>query len=327
MARLVVGPGQPHARIADALAAARDGDVVAVMAGTYENDFATVDAAVTIVGVGGVAHLKATRPIPNGKAILVVRDDVVIEHLAFSGARVPDRNGAGIRHEAGNLTVRHSLFRDNENGILSGAGAGAVVRVVESEFADNGDGSGYTHGIYVNRADRLEVVDSWFHGTRVGHHIKSRAAETVVTGSRLVDGDGTASYSIDLPNGGRGLVRGNLIVQGKRAQNPALIAYGAEGGLWPDGSLRVEGNTFANEYWDAVAVLNFTETPAVLRDNAFWQVPLRVSGARDDQGSVKLQQPPDWTAPPAWTQGELLLRGGGETEALTLAVPPAADLF
>ena len=36
----------------------------------------------------------------------------------------------------------------------------------------------------------------------VGHEIKSRAANNTITGNRIFDNNGSASYSIDLPNGG-----------------------------------------------------------------------------------------------------------------------------
>jgi len=47
-------------------------------------------------------------------------NDVIVENIEFSGARVPDRNGAGIRPEGRNFTVRNCRFYDCENGILGG---------------------------------------------------------------------------------------------------------------------------------------------------------------------------------------------------------------
>ena len=62
---LTVGAGQQYATIAAAVAAAQDGDVVQVQAGTYVNDFATVTAKITIEGVGGMVNLVATTAPPN----------------------------------------------------------------------------------------------------------------------------------------------------------------------------------------------------------------------------------------------------------------------
>ena len=49
MATLTVGAGQQYAHIADAVAAAQNGDIIAVQAGTYVNDFATIDKDLTAV--------------------------------------------------------------------------------------------------------------------------------------------------------------------------------------------------------------------------------------------------------------------------------------
>ena len=48
MATLTVGASQRFHRIADAVAAARDGDVVLFQAGTYVNDFVTVTHKITL---------------------------------------------------------------------------------------------------------------------------------------------------------------------------------------------------------------------------------------------------------------------------------------
>ena len=100
MSSLTVGPGMQYATLAAAIAASSDGDVIQVQAGTYTNDFATINTKITIEGVGGMVNLVATVPPPNGKAILVTNTDVTLDNIAFSGAKVPDGNGAGIRYQA-----------------------------------------------------------------------------------------------------------------------------------------------------------------------------------------------------------------------------------
>ncbi|HEY0205462.1 MAG TPA: hypothetical protein VGC15_15060, partial [Acetobacteraceae bacterium] len=60
MTILTVGAGQQFSTISAAVAASQDGDTVQVQAGTYVNDFATVNTKITIQGVGGMAHLVAT---------------------------------------------------------------------------------------------------------------------------------------------------------------------------------------------------------------------------------------------------------------------------
>jgi hypothetical protein len=246
LATLTVGTGQQFATIAAAVAASQDGDLIAVQAGTYTNDFATITKDITIKAVGGIAKLVATVAPPNGKAILITRSDVTLQGLEFTGTRVPDGNGAGIRFEGGNLTILDSHFHNNQNGLLSGGYPDGTITIRRSEFGHNGAGDGKTHGLYVGKIKSLVIEDSYFHDTRVGHEIKSRAIETVIRDSRIQDEDGTTSYSIDLPNGGRALLANNIIQQGAKSQNPAIVHFGGEGTPQPGSSLTMTDNVVIN---------------------------------------------------------------------------------
>ena len=223
MATLNVGAGQTYATVSAAVNAARSGDVIAVQAGTYTNDFATITKDITITGVGGMANFVATVAPPNGKGIFVTNGNVTLEHLSFSGAAVADGNGAGVRYEGGNLVVIDSYFHNNQDGLLANAVPNGTIRIVDSEFGFNGIGDGYTHNLYVNNIASLVIDNSYFHDANLGHEIKSRAQSTTITNSRIYDGTSTASYSIDLPNGGVGVIRGNVIQQGANSDNPAII--------------------------------------------------------------------------------------------------------
>ena len=66
----------------------------------------------------------------------------------------------------------------------------------------------------------LTINNSYFHDASVGHEIKSRALNTTITNSRIYDLNGTASYSIDLPNGGNAVIQNNVIQQGPSSHNP-----------------------------------------------------------------------------------------------------------
>ncbi len=86
----------------------------------------------------------------QGKGTWLVRgDDVTIENVELSGAKVADRNGAGIRLEGRNFTLRNSYLHDNENGLLAGANPTSEVTIEHCEFARNGAGGGMTHNVYV----------------------------------------------------------------------------------------------------------------------------------------------------------------------------------
>ena len=234
MSTLTVGAGKEFLTISAAVAASHDGDVIAVDAGTYTNDFATINTKITIEGVGGMVHLVATEAPPNGKAILVADTDVTIDHLEFSGAAVPDGNGAGIRYEAGNLTITNSYFHDNQDGLLAADNPSGSITIKNSEFSHNGTGDGFTHNLYVGEVGALTITGSYFHDAVVGHEIKSWAELTVISDTRIDDGpNGTASFSVDLPNGGQVILSNNVIEQGPNSDNPVIVAFGEEGACTP----------------------------------------------------------------------------------------------
>ena len=264
MSTLNVGAGQAYATLSAAVAASRDGDVIAVQAGTYVNDFATISTNITIKGVGGMANFVATVPPPDGKGILVTQSDVTIQNLSFSGAAVADNNGAGIRFERGNLVVIDSYFHDNQMGLLSNNDPNGTIRIVGSEFADtSGPGDGLRHNLYVGNIASLVIDDSYFHDAYNGHQIKSRAQSTTITNSRIYDGTGAGSYSIDLPNGGVGVIRDNVIEQGANSDNPALIEYSGESAPYAGSRLTIANNVIVNDRQTSGARLLYNNAPTV----------------------------------------------------------------
>jgi hypothetical protein len=265
-----VGPGRALATPSAAAAVARDGDTVLIDAGTYPGDVATwTQDDLTLRGVGGLAHLSADGQSAQGKAIWVIAGDRTrVDRVEFSGAAVPDQNGAGIRLEGDGLTVTRSAFHDNQEGILTGALPDSDVVIRRSRFEGNGAGDGYSHNLYVGAVRSLTVTGSLFAGAVVGHELKSRAARNTIVGNLFDDRDASASYSIDLPNGGRSLVAGNVVIQGQASENPALVAYGEEGITGPD-LLWVVHNTFVNRRDSGTFVQLAAGSRARLRNNLF----------------------------------------------------------
>jgi hypothetical protein len=257
---LRVGPGQAFPTLTAAVGASQDGDTIQVQAGTYVNDYAIVTHAVRIMGVGGKAHFVSRGKIPNDKAILIDQaPELVLENLEFSGAEVPDGNGAGIRYERGLLIVKNCDFHDNQEGILGGTVQGGQVIIEGSSFDHNGSGDGQTHGVYIGMVDSLTVRDSYFHNTVMGSHLKSRAAHTDIEHNRFIDGPkATTNYDIDLCNGGFAIVTDNIIEKSAEADNRALIHFGGEV-KDPVGSLLVQNNTLSSARSNSVAVLNQTK--------------------------------------------------------------------
>jgi len=245
-ATLKVGPKQTYAKPSEALKAAKDGDTVEIdSAGAYDGDVATITAnSLTIRGVGPQrAKLPAAGHDAGGKAIWVIKGgDATVENIEFSGARVRDKNGAGIRPEGKNLTVRGCRFYDCENGILGGAGE---VLIEHCEFEHCGPvPDPATHSLYIGQGC-TKLIFRYNYSTDViqGHLLKTRARESWVLYNRLTDENGTGSAVADFPNGGLVVVVGNVMQKGARAQNTRVIAYGMEGIKHERNALYVVNNT------------------------------------------------------------------------------------
>jgi len=270
---LKVGPGKKCAKLSQAVRAARSGDVIEIdAAGKYAGDVCLIRPSnLTIRGVGkGRAKFPAAGKHYGGKAIWVTRgDNITVENIEFSGARVRDRNGAGIRAEGKNLTLRNCRFHDCEDGILGGAG---TLLIEYCEFSACGL-NGQAHNLYIGRADKLIFRYNYSHHAKVGHLLKSRAGENHILYNYFTDGkDGTSSYMINLPNGGKSYVIGNILCQGARAQNGGLVAYGEEGVKYPASELYVINNTLINNR-HAGTFLQIRKVPdkfqLVVRNNIF----------------------------------------------------------
>jgi Ca2+-binding RTX toxin-like protein len=270
MATLTVGTGQQYATIGAAVAASRDGDILQVQAGTYTNDFATINTKITLQGVGGMVKMVANGWIANDKGILITNTDVTIDHFEFSGAAGSSGNVAGIRYQGGNLVVTNSYFHDNQNGILGNAVANGTVTIDNSEFDHNGAGDGRTHNLYITEIARLTITDSYFHDAVVGNQIKSRAAETIISNTRVYDNDSSASWSIDLPYGGKAVLTNNIIEQGPNSQNSNIISFGVEGKLHPGSSLTMTNNLVVNDKAYANLLVNVGGAPVTMTGTQVW---------------------------------------------------------
>jgi len=335
MTTLTVGQGQQFSTISAAVAASHDGDVIQVQAGTYVNDFAEIRTKITLEGVGGMVRMQATGAIPNDKGILVVDTDATIDHFEFSGAAGASGNAAGIRYQGGALTVTNSYFHDNQNGLLANPSASGTITIRDSEFAHNGSGDGYTHNLYVGDIAKLSVQDSYFHDAVVGHQIKSRAEVTEISNTRIFDNSGSSSYSIDLPNGGRATLTGNVIEQGPNGGNPNIVAFGEEGGLHAGSALTLSGNTVINDMGRGTFVWDASGTGASISDTRVFGLSdsqmasgsgVSVSGTTHLGAEPALDTSHPWTAAtsptpdpgpgPGPDAGQVLQAGPGQTTVL-----------
>src|SRR5260370_1973508 len=199
---LRVGGARELKRTGAAAQIARDGDVIEIDGGMYAGAAAIWrQDRLTIRGLGGRAQLRADGAHAEGKAIWVIKgNDTTIESVEFSDAKVPDRNGAGIRLEGAGLMVRDCYFHNNETGILAGAGQASDVVVEHSEFAHNGFGDGQSHNLYIGTLRSFTRRFSYVHHALVGHNGKSRAGRSHITYNPIMDQhDGRPSSPRELP--------------------------------------------------------------------------------------------------------------------------------
>lgn len=250
-ATLRVGPGEPITRITDAARLAKNGDTVEILPGEYRGDVtAWEQKTLTIRGIGNRPVLIADGKSAEGKAIWVIRNgDIRIENIEFRGARVPDRNGAGIRLEHGQLHVRNCSFIDNQTGILTSNDRKSSLTIENSIFAQAPrQMESLPHLLYVGQIESVSITGSRFHNGYRGHLIKSRARRSDILYNLIYDGsEGEASYEIDLPNGGIANLVGNVMGQSDKTQNPVVISYGAEGNRWAENKLTISHNTLISD--------------------------------------------------------------------------------
>ena len=254
---LEVGPGKQYAQPSQAVAAAQDGDRIRIAAGEYFD--CSVIARNNVVFEGAGPGTVITDKTCGGKALLVIPgNDVVVR----------------------DLTLPRVQFVNNQTGILATRNdPQSTLLVRESTFTRNGgceNGGNCAHGLYANVVGLLRVERSVFRDTRQAHHIKSRALRTEVVGCDIADGPtGTASFLIDVPNGGNVLLQDNRLAKGPNAENQgAAVMIGGEGVNRPTRELRIENNQFSKEgSYGTAFVVNRTATDAALRGN-------RLSGDR-----------------------------------------------
>lgn len=291
---ITVGPMGQYKLPSAAARQAGNGDIIEIEPGLYVDDYATWEASNLTIRSSDPkrrVHLRSTKNSPNGKAIWVISGkNITIDGIEFSGARSSSRNGAGIRHEGGKLTVRNSYFHHNESGILVANIADTELVVEDSEFSYRRYQNPRAHAIYMGSGKSLVVRNSYFHHNDRGHHIKSRAAATTIINNRILDGDGGSSYLVDMSNCGESLLIGNVFQQGEYAENTNMISYGAEGCDETVEKLVLVHNTFVNDRGRGTFLLNRSNEKAVLANNLMVGRGNAWDGLVDDRGNLKLNE-------------------------------------
>ncbi len=208
--------------------AAPPGAVVSVAPGIYDGGV-TIAKPITLRMKGALVRGSA-----EGKGVILVktRGPVVIEDFtATDGLGCSGGNCAGVKIEDRDfdVTLRRAHIANQVMGVLTSNRGGALV-IEDSLIEEEGHpDSALSHLVYAGVIDRLVVRNSTLRRSRhLGHLLKSRARETIVERSRLLGLDGRHSRSIDLPCGGRLVVRDSVIQHGRFSDNADLFSVGTE---------------------------------------------------------------------------------------------------
>lgn len=221
------------------------------------------------VQAGGNITFKAVQPgtaifdgeTCEGKAAFVLRGlSSTVDGIVFRNMRVPDGNGAGIRTEMGNLTVRNSMFLDSQEGILGGQPTNQKIVIDKSTFAGLGqcdETVDCSHSIYLANKGSVTITRSRFERGTGGHYVKLRVPNVSITDNSFDDSKGRkTNYMIDLCEGGTGIIARNTFADGPNKENwTGFIVIMAEARTYPSTGLKVVDNI-------ATLAPNFGKSPA-----------------------------------------------------------------
>lgn len=217
--------GVPFTSFKQAVSSIKDGSRIYLEKGVYTEGVYISASNISILGGAGVVFDGAVAD--NKAALVLAGDNVTVESIECVNISVSAGNGACIRFEGTNLTVKDIYVHDSESGVMTASNAGKVV-IAYSRFECLGSRNGYSHALYV-KADELQFLYSSITSTKKeGSGIKSRSKKVVVDNSILASLNGIDSRLIDMANYGELVVTNSILQQGNNSSNSQLIAYGLE---------------------------------------------------------------------------------------------------
>lgn len=240
--------GRGFNRLQEAVDAIGDGEGTIRVAPGYHRDCAVQTAGRIAFVAAEPGRAVFDGVTCEGKATLVLRGNGArVDGIVFQNLRVPDGNGAGIRLERSNLDIVNSMFRNSEEGILTGDDAAATLTITRSTFSRLGRcdrGLSCAHSVYTGAYGRVIVTNTRFEKGSGGHYLKTRSPQVEINDNSFDDTQGKGTnYLIDLPAGSVGRVTNNLLIQGRDKENYAvLIAVAAEARDNPSRGLVITGN-------------------------------------------------------------------------------------
>jgi hypothetical protein len=225
---ICVGSGQAYPTLTAALAMARAGDVIEIVAATYHETAKIAVRRVTLRGVAGRPHFDCAgmRLTADKACLLLAADGITLDNLEISGAELSDglgANGACVRNEPNmSYTLNRILCHGSQDGVLSDGG---TILIENSEFFDNG-WTDRTHNIYLGGNCSVTVRGSIFRDARVGHEFKSRCFKTDIADSTFRSTKG--SRNLDISDGGDVTLYRSTLIKTQGAENYEIIGFAPE---------------------------------------------------------------------------------------------------
>ena len=292
---LEVGPGKQFARIEDANAAARPGDVVLVypLDGNrpYEKTAVfvrqpqlTFRAAsgegkprVKISGKGFDYSGRGSTP----RAIFQFNagtDGCLLEGFELTEAHNGSHNGAGVRiNQANHVTIRNCEIHGNDMGVMSnGDGTearGLDQRIEHCRIHHNGslEEPGYNHNLYLGGTS-VALRFCEVHHSLTGHNVKSRAHHTRVEYCYIHDSANREFDLVDAADTERpeshAVILGCIVVKDPQSKgNKTVLHFGQDGGREHDGTVTLAFNTIQTPFISPVVELSTSKAHARLVGN------------------------------------------------------------
>ena len=262
---LEVGPGLSYDRPSAAAAVAEAGDTVLIAPGEYFDCAVWRADRLTIAAASGTVTI--TDAACEGKAAFVIEGSgITVRGLGFARIRVPEDNGAGIRADGRDLTVRDSRFVNTQMGILGASPGGGFLKVIGCAFSEVGGSltGRINTAVRATGYDLVRIERSSFTQARGGGDVSVEGARLELVGDTLADEGGHMAGPMVLAQGGALLLEGNTVdlAAGAAARPGVVLAVGEPT------AIAVRGNTLRDAGAGATPLLrNWTGQDVAERDN------------------------------------------------------------
>ena len=256
------GPGitfvnhKPFLELSSAVKSLQHGDTLLIAEGVYQQPIVIRRNNITIKGNG---HVVFEKKAAHGKGyILSQGNNLTVENIECRGISVRDGNGACIRQEGKDLTLKHVYFHNSQEGVLETARETGFIKIYDSRFERLGF-NGQAHGIYSNKADVFIYQSLIIAAKSEGHAIKVRGEVLYVESSIIASLSSDDSRLIDMSNGGKLTVKNSILAQGPKSVNGQMIGFALEGMAYKNNHVKLIDNVI---YLDRIGVNTLLALPS-----------------------------------------------------------------